>query len=212
MGVAMKLRFLFSLLGSATLAAVVITGSVFADTPAVETIIMVRHGEKPAQGLGQLDCQGLNRALALPGVIERMFGRPVAIFAPNPSVQKIDDGVAYDYVRPLATIEPTAIAAGLPVDASIGLTDIDTLKSRLADPKFQSAFVLVGWEHIQIVQLARAMISDFGGDPNSVPQWKGSDFDGIYVIRVTRSGSSATATFERREEGLNNGSTVCPGQ
>jgi hypothetical protein len=191
---------------------VVLAGSVFADTPAVETIVMVRHGEKPAQGLGQLDCQGLNRALALPKVIEQMFGRPVAIFAPNPSVQKIDQGVAYDYVRPLATIEPTAIAVGLPVDASIGLTDIATLKSRLADPKFQNAFVLVGWEHVQIVQLARAIMTDFGGDPGSAPQWKGSDFDGIYVIRVTRSGGSAKVAFERREEGLNNGSTVYSGQ
>ena len=36
---------------------------------ATETIVFVRHGEKPANGLGQLDCQGFNRALALPAVI-----------------------------------------------------------------------------------------------------------------------------------------------
>ena len=30
----------------------------------VETLICIRHGEKPATGLGQLSCQGLNRALA----------------------------------------------------------------------------------------------------------------------------------------------------
>ncbi|MGA7384116.1 MAG: hypothetical protein WBW81_05330 [Methylocella sp.] len=30
---------------------------------AVETIVLVRHGEKLGKGLGQLDCQGLNRAL-----------------------------------------------------------------------------------------------------------------------------------------------------
>ena len=208
----MKLRFAFLLLGSIILAVVDPSGNVFADTPAVETIVMVRHGEKPAQGLGQLDCQGLNRALALPAVIERMFGRPTAIFAPNPSVQKIDQGVAYDYVRPLATIEPTAIAAGLPVDASIGLTDIATLKTRLEDAKFQSSFVLAGWEHVQIVQLARAIMSDFAGDPDSVPQWKGNDFDGTYVIRITRGGGAVTAAFERREEGLNNASTVCSGR
>jgi hypothetical protein len=33
----------------------------------VETIIFIRHGEKPLSGLGQITCQGLNRALALPG-------------------------------------------------------------------------------------------------------------------------------------------------
>ena len=36
---------------------------------AAETIVFVRHGEKPEAGLGQLNCQGLNRALALPSVI-----------------------------------------------------------------------------------------------------------------------------------------------
>ena len=71
--------------------------------------MLVRHGEKPDKGLGQLDCQGLNRALALPAVIAKIFGKPSAIFAPDPSQQKEDDGVSYDYVRPLATIEPTAI-------------------------------------------------------------------------------------------------------
>jgi hypothetical protein len=61
-----------------------------------ETIVLVRHGEKPAEGLGQLNCQGLNRALALPVVIGKLFARPDA-----------------NYVRPLATIEPTAIAFAL---------------------------------------------------------------------------------------------------
>lgn len=63
---------------------------------AVETIVLVRDGEKPDKGLGQLDCQGLNRALALPPVIAKIFGRPSAIFAPDPSQQKQDDGVSYD--------------------------------------------------------------------------------------------------------------------
>ena len=31
---------------------------------AVETVVFVRHGEKPEKGLGQLSCRGLNRALA----------------------------------------------------------------------------------------------------------------------------------------------------
>jgi hypothetical protein len=81
---------------------------------AVETIVLVRHGEKPDKGLGQLDCHGLNRALALPPVIAKTFGRPSAVFAPDPSQQREDYGVSYDYVRPLATIEPTAIFSGCP--------------------------------------------------------------------------------------------------
>jgi len=45
-----------------------------------ETIIVVRHGEKPPKGLGQLKCRGLNRALALPDVLISKFGQPNYIF------------------------------------------------------------------------------------------------------------------------------------
>jgi len=71
-----------------------------------ETIVLVRHGEKPAAGLGQLTCKGLNRALALPALLMGRFGKPDLIYAPNPSVQ-VNDGnnqPTYSYVRPLATI------------------------------------------------------------------------------------------------------------
>jgi hypothetical protein len=71
----------------------------------VETLVFVRHGEKPAEGLGQLSCKGLNRSLALPAVIAAKFGKPDAIFAPDPGQQKNDGGHPYYYVRPLATIE-----------------------------------------------------------------------------------------------------------
>ncbi|MBV8662450.1 MAG: hypothetical protein JO107_05060, partial [Hyphomicrobiales bacterium] len=97
----------------------------------VETIVFLRHGEKPALGLGQLDCRGLNRALALPKVIAAAFGKPDAIIAPDPADQKRDAGQSYDYVRPLATIEPTAVAFGLPVEARIGFADVDALQASL---------------------------------------------------------------------------------
>src|SRR5271163_3917319 len=106
------------------LLAVGLCGPASAVPSTTETIVLVRHGEKPALGLGQLDCQGLNRALALPAVIARDFGKPVAIFAPDPAEKKDDLGLPYDYVRPLATIEPTAIAFGMPIDADIGVSDI----------------------------------------------------------------------------------------
>ena len=89
---------------------------------AVETIVFIRHGEKPEGGFGQLNCQGLNRALALAPIIAKSFGRPDAIFAPNPSHPKEDAGRLYDYIRPLATIEPTAIWFGLSVDVSSRLS------------------------------------------------------------------------------------------
>jgi hypothetical protein len=118
----------------ASLSLLMLTGTAARSDDTVETIVFIRHGEKPDKGLGQLNCKGLNRALALPSVIAKLFGRPSVIFAPDPSDRKVDDGEPYDYVRPLATIEPTAISLGLPVNASIGVSKMDQLQVALEQP------------------------------------------------------------------------------
>ncbi len=175
---------------------------------AKETIVFVRHGEKPDAGLGQLDCQGLNRALKLPAVIKATFGKPNAIFAPDPAEQKEDGGVLFDYVRPLATIEPTAIAFGMPVNTQIGLDDTSALKAELEKEAYHDALVLVGWEHKIIMAVAGQLLSDHGGDRADVPKWHGDDFDSIYVVTIDWSGPRAT--FERKAEGLNGQLETCP--
>ena len=43
---------------------------------AQETIVAIRHAEKPPTSLGQLTCKGLNRALALPKVLIPRYGKP----------------------------------------------------------------------------------------------------------------------------------------
>jgi hypothetical protein len=178
--------------------------------PATETIVMIRHGEKPEAGLGQLDCKGLNRALALPPVIEKLFGKPDAIFAPDPSAVKIDHGRAYDYVRPLATIEPSAIAFGLPVSASIGLADLRRLQAALERPALHDGVVVVAWEHRYIEKLARTLMAAHRGNAAAVPVWQGEDFDSIYVVTLNWSGPRATAAFQRKAEGLDGQSDACP--
>jgi hypothetical protein len=182
-----------------------------AAAPTTQTIVLIRHGEKPEAGLGQLDCQGLNRALALPDVIKREFGRPDAVYAPDPSQTKPDHGIVYDYVRPLATVEPLAIAMGLPVHASIGGTHIDLLQKALEAPDHRNSVVLVAWEHVELVKLTRRLMSDHGGNAKDVPDWKSPDYDGIYVVRLTWSGDKAAVAFERRAQHLDGQSNVCPG-
>jgi hypothetical protein len=54
-------------------------------------------------------------------------------------------------------------------------------------------------------------MKQFGGDPNAVPDWKGTDFDSIYVLRIRRAGTAATASFELNHEGLDGQPTSCPG-
>ena len=180
-----------------------------ANTP-TETIVLIRHGEKPALGLGQLTCQGLNRALALPAVLERNFGKPDAVFAPNPAQAKEDQGRPYNYVRPLATIEPTAIAFGLPVDVSVGVTDLDGLRQKLENATYRNAVVIVAWEHVYLVKFARVLLGKQGGNPSLVPDWPPGDYDSMYVIKI-HHGDGSNATFEQRRENLDGQPMTCPG-
>ncbi|MGY5777945.1 hypothetical protein [Rhizobium sp. LEGMi135b] len=175
-----------------------------------QTIVFMRHGEKPEAGLGQLSCQGLNRSLALPPVLTKLFGKPAAIFAPDPSKRKKDSGVSYDYIRPLATIEPTAITLGMPVDTSFGYEDIDDLKSELKKPAYAGKLIFVAWEHKQIVDLTRELMSENGGDAKAVPKWHGKDFDSLYVLRIGGNQAASAATFEKMAEGLDGRSENCP--
>ncbi|NLS18348.1 hypothetical protein HGP16_17445 [Rhizobium sp. P40RR-XXII] len=174
------------------------------------TIVFMRHGEKPEAGLGQLSCQGLNRALALPPVLTKLFGKPAAIFAPDASKRKEDSGASYDYIRPLATIEPTAIALGMPVDTSFGYEDIDDLKAELKKPDYAGKLIFVAWEHKQIVNLARQLMSENGGDAGAVPKWHGKDFDSLYVLRIGGSKAGSAVTFEKMAEGLDGQPQACP--
>jgi hypothetical protein len=178
---------------------------------AVETIVFIRHGEKPEGGFGQLNCQGLNRALALAPIIAKSFGRPDAIFAPNPSRPKEDAGRLYDYVRPLATIEPTAIWFGLPVDVSLDFQDKEGLQAALENRRVpdHNVFVFVAWEHRQIAPIVRALLAAHGADAEMVKKvqdWDRKDFDSMYVVTI----SETKATFDQKHEGLDGQPDGCP--
>jgi hypothetical protein len=178
---------------------------------AVETIVFIRHGEKPEGGFGQLNCQGLNRALALAPIIAKSFGRPDAIFAPNPSHRKEDADRLYDYVRPLATIEPTAIWFGLPVDLSFDFRDREGLQAALEDRRMpdHNVLLLVAWEHRQIAPIVRALLAVHGADAEMVKKvkdWDRKDFDSMYVVTI----GETNATFDQKHEGLDGQPDACP--
>jgi hypothetical protein len=175
----------------------------------VETIVFLRHGEKPLREIGQLNCQGLNRALALPHVLASKFGRPDYIFAPAAS-RDSKVGAGYNYLRPLATIEPTAIELDMPVNTDFEYTDINGLQSELAGQKYRSSLIYVAWEHHQLERLVKQLVSAFHGDPDQVPQWKGTDFDSLYIVRITNRDGTKSISFTRDQEGLSNLSADCP--
>ena len=175
----------------------------------VETIVCIRHGEKPPGGRGQLNCRGLNRALALPDVLLGKYGTPQYIFAPNPS-QIADGNPDYYYVRPLVTIEPTAIRCGLPVNTRFGFKEIGPLEKELQQPKYRNATIFVAWEHLLLDQFAKNMIKDNGADQKAVPDWPGNDYDTIFVFKFTTVNGHTQFSWTIDHENLNRLSEAYP--
>lgn len=195
-----------------TILSLLLASYCLAEAPAatsVQTLVFFRHGERPYGGMGQITPQGLIRALALPDVLFAKFGKPDFLFAPSPleKVKELDTGKSYYYIRPLATLEPTAIRCGLPINLGIGYTKIGALQKELARPKYWNATVFIAWEHLEICDLARQLMKRYGANPDQVPRWHEHDFDSIYVFTITRkNGKVVSIRFARTHEGLNNAS------
>ena len=189
-----------------------------AQTPRLngETVVLIRHGEKPRGGLGQLTCKGMNRALALSSLLIGRYGKPDFIYAPNPSVQ-VKEGYnlpAYSYLRPLATIEPTAIRLGMPVNTQIGYDQIEELQQALLQPAYAHSLIFVAWEHIKLYEFAWQMLELYGSGPAQLPDWPNNDYETIYVFHITRSDKEGIprATLEIQKEDLGNTlKDTCPG-
>lgn len=181
-----------------------------ASAASVETLVCIRHGEKPPDGLGQLTCKGLNRALALPDVLLAKYGRPQFIFAPNPTQKVHDRGGSYYYIRPLITIEPTAIRCGMPVNTEFGFMQIDGLQHELEKPQYWHATVFVAWEHGYLDKFVKNLVKADGGNPGEVPPWPGKDYDSIFLIKISHSNGHESVAFSIDHEGLNNLSDNCP--
>jgi hypothetical protein len=169
----------------------------------LQTLVFVRHGEKPAQGLGLLTCRGLNRALKLPDYFAAHFPPPDHIFAPNPSVKVTEihgDGQRYDCIRPLLTIAPTAVRFGVPIDTQLPYNDPGLLADTILSPRYRAATIYFGWEHIDLVEFTRVMFDRFGKD-EPVPHWPNTDFETVFVFTI-RWGATPTLEFEVQKEEL----------
>jgi hypothetical protein len=168
-----------------------------------ETVAIIRHGEKPKDGLGQLSPAGLKRALALPEVLIRDFGSPTALFAPNPTVDTLDGNTYYPYIRPLATIEPLAIRVGEPVNIQWGMENYALLAQYLLAQKHGT--YIVAWEHHDGEALAKLLLKTVNknDDWKKVPTWRADDFDSIYIVSITNGPKGERhATFHHKCEHL----------
>jgi hypothetical protein len=181
---------------------------------AQETIIAIRHAEKPAASLGQLSCKGLNRALALPKVLIPRYGKPDRIYAPDPGTRIGQLGnLNYSYVRPLITIEPTAIQLEMPLNALIGFKNVGQLKKELLAPENANSVIYLAWEHVYLNQFAKRLLKAYGKDPSVVPDWPNDEYDRIYIFQIKNVGKKKDLTFSVEQQQLTDSlSDKCPGQ
>lgn len=179
------------------LAALLLSQSVLAQ----ETLIFVRHGEKPANDSGQLTCKGLNRALALPDVLLDRYGKPDFIFAAGPKENKTGSSL-----RALSTIMPTAVRVGLPIGIQFHADDIAGLQQELLSDKYQNSRIFIAWEHKNLDKAVKNIVAARGGDASLVPELPGSDFDSIFVVTLDQG----KVSFRQEREGLTQLAESCP--
>jgi hypothetical protein len=173
-----------------------------------ETLVIIRHGEKPENGLGQLTCQGLNRSLKLANVLEGKFGVPDKIYAPNPSELKNDKGNLYNYIRPLATIEPTAIKFSMPVILKYNFKDIDVFSEELLNEENSNRTIFIAWEHHLGAKLVEKIMNKINKTEDEY-HWADDDFDSIYVVKINKENGELKSLFYKEQQNLNNLSKVC---
>lgn len=170
-----------------------------------ETIVLIRHGEKPVdKEIGDLNEQGLNRALALAEVLPQKFPHPNYLFAPGTTDKIKKQGVETSYLRPLITLAPTAIRLGLPINTDFGFLQIAPLETELLKAQYQNSLIYVAWEHNKLRDLVAQIVSDLHS-AEKIPGWPHDDYDSIYVLTIDTEGANRSVKFRIDHEGIKPG-------
>ncbi|MNE42148.1 hypothetical protein D3C80_1362550 [compost metagenome] len=160
-----------------------------------------------------MNCQGLNRAIDLATLLPERFGNADFVFAANPSrhVEEGSNDQSYSYIRPLMTITPSAIRLGLPVNIDYGANDTDELAEELLRDKYRNATVYTAWSHGYLPDLINAVAGKALGEKRVITEdWKGDDFDTLYVLTLTWHDGKASLLSRNVRQGLNDGARSCP--
>ncbi|MDB5270892.1 MAG: hypothetical protein JWP58_3932 [Hymenobacter sp.] len=163
-------------------------------------IVIIRHGEKPAEG-DNLSCAGLNRALALPAVLNRLMPTPPNLtFVPVIGTNDKDT----TRVRMLQTVMPYAVQHNLTINSDFMVENTKAFARQLRRLR---GTVLVVWEHNNIVDIANAL-----GIEN-VSDWPDTDFDSIWTISFSGGGARGKAkrpVLAKSRQHIRP-SAICPG-
>jgi hypothetical protein len=151
-------------------------------------VVIIRHGEKPDSG-NNLSCAGLNRALALPVVLDTVTGKPDYTYVPT-----INVGKKTSSDRMFQTITPFAVKKNLNINSNY---KEDKTTDAANDVLQKTGMVLMVWEHSNIPPLAKAL-----GVPGKL-SWHGKDFDSIWIIDfVTTKKGLKFKSFSVKQENI----------
>jgi hypothetical protein len=155
------------------------------DHLANNTVLIIRHAEKPEKGR-ELTSQGEARARAYVSYFksfkEEGFSFPVdAIYAGADSDNSI---------RPRLTLEPLSKATGMTLHTDIGTNNTAALVQELRSDT-HGVHPLVAWRHSQIPSLLLA----FGASPNDLlpnGKWPDSVYDWVIILSFDGKGHLVT--------------------
>ena len=178
-----------------------------------QTLVFLRHAEKPEGGLGQLNCQGLNRAIDLSTLLPEKFGKADYVFAANPT-RNVEEGEldnSYSYIRPLMTISPAAIKLGLPVNIEFSANVTSDLARELLEDKYHNSTIYTAWSHGYLPELINKVAGKALGEKQNITEdWAGNDFDSLYVLTLTWHNGKASLQSHSYKQGLDHGKETCP--
>lgn len=169
-----------------------------------ETLYIVRHAEAHPQGYwsdNEYVGAGQWRALDLPSALRGKM-TPDQVWSADPATFTVgtvsDSGEHYwSTLAPALTVEPYAIANGLPLNlaSSLDLTSPslprDTSDFFFTGGAFSNHTVLLGWMYVQTTQLITALLASYfpnGGAP-AAPVWSATDYDSIWIVTLDASGN-----------------------
>ncbi|WP_071889788.1 hypothetical protein [Hymenobacter sp. PAMC 26628] len=168
-------------------------------TPPVLRVVIIRHGEKLATG-DNLSCAGLNRALALPAVLNKLMPTPPD-FTYVPLIGT--DGKDTTSIRMLQTVMPYAVRHNLTINSDFAAENAKGLTKML---RRHRGTVLLIWEHVNILKIAKEL------GIKTPLAWPDADFDSIWTISFSGGGPKGKAkcpTLARSKEHIRP-SVICP--
>ncbi len=169
------------------------------EKPPVLRIVIIRHGEKPDTG-DNLSCAGLNRALALPAVLNKLMPTPPD-FTYVPLIGT--DGKDTTTIRMLQTVMPYAVRHNLTINSDFATENAKGLAKML---RRHRGTVLLVWEHNNILEIAKKL------GIKTPLAWPDADFDSIWTISFSGGGAKGKAkrpTLARSKEHIRP-SIICP--